>query len=93
MKKTSFANRLLGYAAKKLSLPDAVIPGTSEIYLCNNRTLYISEHNGILRADNDLVIFRCAEFSLAIYGTDLLIDASTANSAYVCGRFSQICFD
>ncbi len=93
MKETSFAKHLLELVTKKLSLPESIVPGTCEIYLCDNRTLYISEHKGILRADSDLVIFRCAEFSLAIYGTDLLIDASTSNSAYVRGKFAQICFD
>ncbi len=93
MKETSLAKRLLGQITKKLSLPESIVPGTCEIYLCNNRTLYVSEHKGILRADSDLVIFRCAEFSLTIYGTGLLIDASTASSAYVRGKFAQICFD
>ena len=93
MKETSLGKHLLGYVAKKLSLPDSIIPGTCEIYLCDNRTLYVCEHKGILRADSDLVIFRCAAFSLAIYGADLLIDASTVCSAYVHGKFAQICFD
>ncbi|MBQ4048604.1 MAG: YabP/YqfC family sporulation protein [Clostridia bacterium] len=93
MKQNGFRKKLLAYLSEKLSLPSSIVPGTCEIYLCDNRTLYIDAHSGILRADSDCVVFRCAAFTLTIYGSDLLIDASTDHSAYVHGKIAQICFD
>ena len=93
MKQDQFWNRLVRTCAQQLNLPISVVPDTCEVYLCSNRALYISEHNGILQADDDRVRFRCDGFTLTVYGNALLIDAATPTAAYVRGKFSQICFD
>ena len=93
MKKNKLYKKVMRSLTEKFSLPNAIVPDTCELYINDNKSLYVSSHNGITCADENCVALRCDGFTLKIYGGDLCIDAATDQSAVIRGRLSQICFD
>lgn len=89
---TRTGKKLLGAAANALSLPERIIPGTTEVYVVGNGKLWITAHRGIVRAEKNSVGFKCDGYCIYIDGGPFILDAVSANEAHLTGRIENIAF-
>jgi sporulation protein YqfC len=79
--------------ADNLIIPKSVYGDVVEIALEDNTRMYINSHSGLICADENLIIFKCAgKFNVQISGTDLCLNAISVDRAFITGNIAQISF-
>ena len=81
-------NRLI----KSLDLPEDLFLGYSNIYLCGNREIYISNHRGIMSYGREEIIIMTKEYQLQIKGRQLDISSYTKDELSIKGYIHSLEF-
>ena len=79
--------------ADNLIIPKSVYGDVVEIALEDNTRMYINSHSGLICADENLIIFKCAENSTFKYPARIILNAIiSVDQAFITGNIAQISF-
>ena len=75
-----------------LDLPKDLFLGESNISLCGNREIYISNHRGILSYGQESIIILAKEYQIQIKGKALIISSYTKEELTIQGYIQSMEF-